>query len=221
MLFTCWSVKGGSGTSVVAASLALVLARPKGLAPLARPSASATLVDLDGDAPGVLGLAEPGGPGLVDWFDTDADPNALDRLLVEVSSGLHLLPRGSGPLPEAGPRWTGLAEHLVASGRPVVVDGGSHGPPPGELLSVGTSVLVVRPCYLALRRVARLAVRPDRVVMVDEPGRALRRADVEAVVGVPVAAHLELDPAVARAVDAGLLAGRLPSQLHHGLRRVA
>ena len=47
----CWSVKGGSGTTVVAATLALSC-----------PTAS-LLVDLDGELPAVLGLPEPSGQG--------------------------------------------------------------------------------------------------------------------------------------------------------------
>lgn len=54
-----------------------------------------------------------------------------------------------------------------------------------------------------------------------EPGRALDRTDVETVVGAPVQAEVPLDPAVARAVDAGLLASRLPRGLERALRRTA
>jgi hypothetical protein len=41
------------------------------------------------------------------------------------------------------------------------------------------------------------------------------------VVGAPVLAEIEADPAVARAVDAGLLRGRLPRSLERGLRDAA
>jgi hypothetical protein len=54
-------------------------------------------------------------------------------------------------------------------------------------------------------------------VLIREPGRALHAADVERAVGVPVVAELDLDPAVARAVDAGLLAARLPRSLQRRL----
>ena len=47
-------------------------------------------------------------------------------------------------------------------------------------------------------------VRPTGVVLIDEPGRALTSRDVEHALGVPVVAEARLDPAVARAVDAGL-----------------
>jgi hypothetical protein len=56
---------------------------------------------------------------------------------------------------------------------------------------------------------------------VREPGRALGAADVEAVLGVDVTAEVPWDPAVARAMDAGLLATRLPTVLVRALRRAA
>jgi hypothetical protein len=37
--------------------------------------------------------------------------------------------------------------------------------------------------------------------------------DVSTTIGAPVVAEVQLDPAVARQVDAGLLAGRLPRSL--------
>jgi hypothetical protein len=49
----------------------------------------------------------------------------------------------------------------------------------------------------------------------------LGKADVESVVGAPVIAEISLDPAVARAVDAGLLAGRVPTLLAQQLANVA
>jgi hypothetical protein len=64
-------------------------------------------------------------------------------------------------------------------------------------------------------------VRPSGVVLDTEPGRSLVRRDVEYVLGAPVRAEIELDPLVARAVDAGLLATRLPRGLHRALRDAA
>ncbi len=71
------------------------------------------------------------------------------------------------------------------------------------------AALVTRPCYLALRRVMASPVRPDLAVLVLEPGRALGEDYVAAVLGVHVTA-VSYDPAVARVVDAGLLASRFP-----------
>ena len=145
MLYACWSPKGGSGTTVVAAALGVLLAR-------AAPS-GALLADLAGDLPTALGLTVP-------------------------------------------PTGIGLA---VAA-------------------SATVSLLVIRPCYLALRRALEAPLRPSGVVLVAEEGRSLGRADVEDVLGVPVRAEIRVDPAVARAVDAGLLAGRLPRGLERALR---
>lgn len=60
-------------------------------------------------------------------------------------------------------------------------------------------------------------MRPDGVVLVTEPGRALTAADVEAVLIAPVLAEIAIDPAVARTIDAGLLTARLPRALARSL----
>lgn len=224
MLIACWSVKGGSGTTVVAASLALLLAS----------SASGVLLaDLAGDAPAVLGLPEPMGEGLYDWLDATADASALNRLAVEAAPGLSLIPRGrvtsfggAGPgrldRREPQDRMTALAAALAARSSTCVVDLGVISADSAQLAASATSsLLVIRPCYLALRRAVAAPVRPSGVVLVDEPARALGRHDVEDVLGVEVVATVAFDPAVSRAVDAGLLAARLPRQLARSLRPAA
>jgi CobQ/CobB/MinD/ParA nucleotide binding domain len=215
----CWSAKGGSGTTVVAASLALVLARANG---------GALLVDLAGDAPAVLGLVEPTGPGLGDWLaaGSGVPPDGLSRLEVRVVDGLDLLPRGAGDI---GPpaRVEVLAGLLASDARSVVVDCGTRpsghgrfGEGVGALVAAASdSFLVTRACYLSLRRLVAGPARPTGVVLVTEAGRSLGRADVEDVVGVPVIAEVPVEPAVARAVDAGLLATRLPRALERALGR--
>lgn len=77
----------------------------------------------------------------------------------------------------------------------------------------GTSLLVTRPCYLALRGALNLGVTAAGVVMVSEPGRALGGEDVAAVTGLAVIATIPLRAEIARAVDAGVLAARLPDPL--------
>lgn len=214
MLVTCWSVKGGSGTTVVAAALAVITAG----------RGDTLLVDLAGDLPAALGLPEPAGPGVTDWLHSPAEvgPEALGRLEVPALPGLALLPCGArGP----GGRTDALSAALVAAvagGRAVVVDAGVADATHHGLLAASTaSLLVLRPCYLALRRAVASPVRPTAAVLVREPGRALTRRDVASVLGVPVQAEIDLDPAVARAVDAGLLASRLPRALERTLRHVA
>jgi MinD-like ATPase involved in chromosome partitioning or flagellar assembly len=217
MLVTCWSVKGGVGVTVVAATLAVLLGR--------RTPGGSLLADLGGDAPAALGLPEPGSPGLADWLagGTVVPVDALGRLEIEVTPGVGLLPRGPGNL--AADRADVLAAQLAGCPRPVVVDcgtGGASGAVTTSLIRCAQrSVLVTRPCYLALRRAMSLAERPTEVVLVREPGRALSRDDVERVVRAPVTAEVELDPAVARAVDSSGLAGRLPRSLERGLRGAA
>jgi hypothetical protein len=214
VLIACWSVKGGSGTTVVAAALALVVARSSPSGVLA--------VDLGGDVPAVLGLPEPAAPGVSDWLGADGDlpPDALGRLELDAAPGIRLLPRGGGPLPSAGGER--LAAALVGS-RPTVVDCGSGGDPVGLAVasSAALSLLVLRPCYLALRRAVAAPVRPSGVVLVSEPGRSLGRRDVEDALGVPVRAEVGWDPVVARRVDAGLLGAKVPRSLERALRRAA
>jgi len=219
MLFACWAAKGGSGTTVVSCSLALVLAR--------RHPAGALLVDLGGDAGAVLGCADSDGPGLVSWLDRwernegpalGAEP--LAGLEVTAGEGLVLLPRGDGPLP-ATQRRADLTVALANDERAVVVDCGTLGESAagadGWRLSLAEtathSLLVTRLCYVALRRAVRAPLRPSGVVVISEPGRSLRPADVASALGVPVVADLAYDAAIARSVDAGLLGHRLPRAL--------
>jgi hypothetical protein len=203
-----WSVKGGSGATVAACSLAL-----------RRSTLPTLLVDLAGDAPAALGLAEPNGPGVGDWLRSPgAGADELRRLAVAVNDHALLLPVGRLPSPDAD--WERLAAAL-AGPHGVIVDAGTGEPPTALADAASASLLVTRACFLALRRAARATVRPTGVVLVDEPGRALGATDVERTVGAPVVATLRWDPAVARAVDAGLLASRLPHSLSTPLRRVA
>ena len=201
MLTTCWSPKGGVGTSVVAATLALRTAAS---------GVDCLLVDLGGDQPAVLGGPSASGPGVTDWLAAgdDVPVDALGQLEAPVVEHLALLPRGTGPDGDDD-RLSVLAELLSAGSRAVVVDTGPAGRGRRWWAGHGRSLLVLRPCYLALRRVGEVDAGTE-VVVVDEPGRALRVADVRAATGCAVRCRVPWDPAVARAVDAGLLATRLP-----------
>ena len=218
MFIACWSPKGGSGTTVATALLALVVGRAW--------SGQTVVADLSGDLPAVLGVAEPAGPGLGDWLAASGDVGleALSRLELDVGRSLRLLPLGS---PATGSGCSGRAEalagHFAADDRLVVADCGSAGRSPGLELAAGAtlSLVVVRACYLALRRVLAAPVRATGVVLVDEPERALRKRDVEDVLGLPVWAEIPRDAAVARAVDAGLLSVRVPRVAERALERVA
>ncbi len=216
MLIACWSAKGGSGTTVVSVALATVLARSS-------PS-GALLADLCGDVPAVLGLPEPSGPGLGEWLSSgDTVPaDALARLEIPGPGDLHVLATG-GPHPGTTPRAEVLAAMLAADPSPVVADCGClpRGPALAVAAGASLSLLVLRPCYLSLRRALHTPLRPSGVILVSEAGRSLGRSDVESVLGLPVRAEVGVDPAVARAVDAGLLPSRLPRGLERALRHAA
>jgi hypothetical protein len=216
VLVACWSSKGGAGTTVVASGLAILLAR--------RHPAGALLADLAGDAPAALGLPEADGPGIADWLHAGpgVPADALARLERSAGGGLSVLPRGEGPL-AATERAEVLAALLAADERPVVADCGTGPDGAARTLAAGAtrSLLVTRACFLALRRAATIALQPSAVVLLTEPGRALSRADVERCVGSPVVAEVAIDPQVARAIDAGLLASRLPRSLAKELARAA
>jgi hypothetical protein len=94
----------------------------------------------------------------------------------------------------------------------VVYDAGTVGPHVTRHdLPVGTIYQVLRgPSYTGLRRIVAGALLADAIVTVTEPGRALTTADVRDVTGLPVIDGWKQEPATARAVDAGLLMGRLP-----------
>lgn len=210
-MFVCWSVKGGSGTTVVSAALALVLAR----------SRPVVLADLGGDLPAALGLPEPCGPGVLDWVASPtADVAALTRLAVTVTDSVQLLPTGNPSDAPPPPRWAQLAVALRALST-VVVDTGPGAPPAALLAEADQSLLVLRPCYLALRRAALCGTRPTGIVLVTEPGRALSARDVERTLDTPVVAEVPYDPAVSRAVDSGMLAGRLPRSILQPLSAAA
>lgn len=209
-MIICWSPKGGSGTTVVAATIALLASRE-------HPTA---LVDLDGDALAALGLPEHAGAGVTDWLRSSvADAAALGRLGVEAADGLRVVPPGAATVSttDAG-LWHRLAEAEHDGSARLVVDAGALWPPPGL---DARALLVVRPCYLALRRAIATGLVPDGIVLVHEPGRALGATDVARALGAPVVAEVPFDPAIARAVDAGLLAARLPRAIAQPLTAAA
>jgi hypothetical protein len=219
VLVCFWSPKGGSGTSVVAAAAALVLAR----------EGPARIADLAGDMPAVLGLASDPDLGLRDWLQAgpEAPTEGLDRLEVDAGRGLVLLPAGTGDLAGAGPEaGAALAVALCADPRPTVVDAGVLGARTDALSAfvevADASVIVVRGCYLALRRAVRveLTTRAAGAVYVDEAGRSLGSRDVANVLGVPILASVGIRASTARAIDAGVLPSRLPDALARPLREV-
>ncbi len=227
MLFALWSPKGGSGTSVVCAALASFLAQEEPV----------LLVDLAGDLPAVAGLAPSwvnpprSGrfPSLLQWLagGPAAPSDALDALIHPLSERLGLVPLGAGgpPMPELLPESGAALAAALGGGPTVVADAGrAEHPVQRAVVEVAdASAVVVRCCYLALRRAVDdpLTARALGAVVVEEPGRSLEPADVAEVLGCPVLATIPVVPAVSRAVDAGLLVQRPPKPLFPPLRSLA
>lgn len=220
MLTACWSVKGGSGTTVVAAALTLAMANA---------GRAVVAADFGGDLAAAIGVAEPLGPGLLDWLDAgpSVPADALGRIAHTNGYGITVVGPGSWQSGigahdhEAGGRLARDLRALRANG-PVVADcGRAEGTAMRAFIGAADrSLLVLRPCYLSLRR-AMLAPRPTAVVLVTEPGRRLGRGDVTDALGVPIAAEIAWDSAIAHAVDTGLVANRMPRRLASALREVA
>jgi hypothetical protein len=206
VLIVVWAVKGGSGVTTTAAAMAAMASHEQ----------PTLLVDLRGDLGAACGCADEQRPGVTDWLAAGSErpPDGLRRIEQHVTGELQLLARGNAPV-EASTDWSALVACLRVDDRCVVVDVGTiDAPGARELVAAAeSSVLVVRPCFLALRRIVGLGTVPSKVVLIDEPGRALRRVDVEGLLGDRVAVHLMVDPSVSRSVDAGLLAARVPRSL--------
>ena len=209
MFIVCWSPKGGSGTSVVAAALGLTIASS---------GRETLLVDTVGDLPMVLGLPPGNGDGLFDWLLAPSDVSADALSLLEMPAGerLQLLGAGNATQEAINPERTVLAAELLSrSARLVVVDAGSAGPPDPWLVQGASAVMVIRACYLGIQAaLARPLAFGTSVVVVEEPGRALRLSDVTAVFNGHKVVAVPWDPAVSRAVDSGLLAHRMPRSLN-------
>jgi len=221
-MVSCWSAKGGSGTTVVAIALATMRGRES--------EHGSLLVDLAGDCPSAMGLPEPTGPGLTEWLAAGAEvpADALGRIEHQVSEHVALLATGRGAV-EGVDRARSLLDLLAAEPRDVVLDLGRIVAATGTVSEVeavlaagaSQSLLVTRPCFLSLRRALASPIRPTGIVLVTEEGRALGRREVEDIIGVPVVAEVPIESSVARAVDAGTLSMRMPRGLERSLRHAA
>jgi hypothetical protein len=110
----------------------------------------------------------------------------------------------------------------------VIVDAGmivgKNGEPTLAFLdSFDRSLLMVKSCFLAVaatigqgNRTSRTK-RIDGLVVLRDEERRISDYEISAALGLPVLASILLQPAVARAVDAGLLASRLPRSLTRSL----
>jgi len=213
-----WSPKGGSGTSVVAAGLAVVLSSSRGVS-------HARIADLNGDQPSIFGLNADPEDGVANWLaaGAGAPTDAMDRWAVRARPQLSLLPRGGEPGRLPGDEAAGAALAVALDDAPTVIDVGVPVDPAqrGVIEAATTSIVVLRLCYLALRRAVResLLSATAGVVVVGEDHRSIRATDVSSVLGCPLLGRVRVRPSIARAVDAGLFAGRLPQDLLAPMRR--
>lgn len=210
MLTVFFSPKGGTGTTVTAAAWALKAAAAHG---------RALLIDMCGDTHAAMGLPEVSTPGLNDWLGESQSAGGDELLALGTSAGPVLVVHPGARFVAGAPRWDALVTAVTAWDFPVIIDAGTQFVPPELISAAAHTWMVVRPCYLTLRRATHMP-RPAGVIVVREPGRALTVRDVEAVLGVPVVATVPFDPAVSRAVDAGLLPGRCDDVLSRHLPAV-
>ena len=216
MIITCWSPKSGSGTSVVAAALA---------GSAAQAGRRTLLVDLGGDSAAILGLSTPV-LGIGDVVEGDGAQSLLD-VAVKVSGNFDLVSPGLRPLPELHvSRWARIESQLVEIsqlGTLVVIDTGVETYPDWVKRISDRIHLVIRPCYLALRRAVehhRSADLGDGIIVVTERDRALTARDVTLVLNRPIIAEVPVHPDIARRVDAGLFNSHIPERLAHALTGV-
>lgn len=105
-----------------------------------------------------------------------------------------------------------LADNLDGN-FPIVVHDFGNKPTPEMLNMADEYMLVTRSCYMGLRQAVKHDLGGCGVVVVMEPGRALSVRDIERAVTLKCVAEVVYDPAVARAIDAGLLACRSPESI--------
>ena len=125
------------------------------------------------------------------WSISYASADAIADLTMDVDSSTRLVPRGPHPIDRLSAGWPALAEFMGGAPPPLrhrhrrrARPAASH---PRPVEGDGRrALLVTRPCYLSLVRAAAMPWRADGVVLVNEPWRSLRAADIERALGIPV-----------------------------------
>lgn len=194
------SPKGGNCTTVTASAFAYLNAIRGN---------NTLLLDLCGDVPAVLGMAEPTSPGVNDWLNESSllTHEELVLLGTPVMTGLVVVHLGASSV-EGEPRWAQLAQAIQSLPHTVVIDAGTGFLPEVVRKAVQEVTMVTRPCYLSLRHATHVP-KPTNVFVIEEPQRALTTKDIGHVLGVPISAKIPFDAAISRAVDAGLLPSRV------------
>ena len=204
----CWAAKGGSGTTVVTATLALSC-----------PNTS-LLIDLAGELPAMLGVERPASHGIADWLRSDAPPAALDDLAIEVDRTTRLIPRGTPPPSADSPRWSELVEWL-AGRLPVFVDAGTGVPPSGSSPATCVRCSSRDPAISRCSGCRASATVPTASCSSMSRGAPCAHSTSSVPPVLPSSRRVSHDPAIQRAVDSGLLRGRLPRLLARELRGAA
>ena len=192
--------KGGQGTTTVAASLAVTAARC---------DRRVVLIDTGGDAASILDHPPT----------TPADDLAAGLVQARSIDGVQLVHL---PADRIDANTVRIVSELAASGADIVIDAGVDPSVVRQFDAVRPRpqrVLVVRPCYLAVRRAAAVPYTPDHIVLVRERLRSLTSDDVERALALPVTT-VDHDPVIARAIDAGLLVTHAHRHLGKPLRQL-
>lgn len=207
-----WSLKGGQGTSVTAAIIALRHQFHHD---------SVLIIDFGGDIAPILGQRVESQVGLIDWFLSQSGPEALDQLVTPLLPQLSLLYSGTGvPAREATPfedRWATLEAWLNHDGRVTIVDLGTLPGQPGQLGSLWVQLttwllqqyhttLVTRPEYLSLRRYFEHDTIVDSLAILQTSTELLSAEDVADLCDRPVHFHIAIDETISHAVESGTLA---------------
>ena len=209
MLIILSSPKGGSGTSVVTASLAIVSSS----------STPTLLVDLAGDQAAIMGLPEPP-VGIKDWTN-GMTHREFDEILIACNDNLQLAPFGSSAVEIfSTSAWGNLARELMqreSNGVNIIIDFGQGDLPLAFNKLTDMHFMVTRPCYLSLRRAVNIEQKFSGVIVVQEHDRVLTTSDVESVMKLKCVAEVPYSSEISRRVDSGLLKSRLPVPLHAAL----
>jgi hypothetical protein len=205
-ILTIYSHKGGQGVTTIAAALATLTANA---------GHKTLIIDTGTDQAAVHGITTDKWAALGDYLTTTAV--TLDDITTRLGDRLDLIETGDTPI-TFDTHTYGLVTVGLGRYDTVIIDTVPAAQP--WTRHADARVLVTRPCYLALRH-ATGQRRPDHVVVITEPGRALDTGDIEAVTGTPISAIVGHDPHIARAVDAGSLTARLPRSLARALAPLA
>ena len=192
--------KGGQGTTTVAASLAVTAACG---------NRRVVVIDTGGDVASIL----------------DHPPTTASD---DLATGIDEAPPIDGvqlvhlPADRIDANTVRIVSELAANGAVIVVDAGVDPAVVRQFDAVRPRpqrVLVVRPCYLAVRRAAAVPYTPDHIVLVRERLRSLTTDDVERALALPVTT-VDHDAVIARAIDAGLLVTHAHRHLGKPLRQL-